>query len=345
MRTPRFDPLAVILGVVVSSALLSGCGQQAPPAENPPAATTATAPAATTDSSMTSSMTTTSATSDTASTTTPTSTSTSTTAQAAGTPCPNPPACGSHCSNHPFVPTDCLTTPYGPAKADVVIGNPVTSSNMLYCASGAYALCFFSGPPQPTGKNPAADKPLPCVLDGGIAKCTCQAYSAGPSFVDINAILNRGAYDQTVAACGADGSKCANIGTCGTDGKKPGCNSLRQAPVCQYVQNQNPSDPKVSLMPKADLVSTFSFAMGAEYQLGSTTCAAGKYAGCMTAPCFFKAGHTGSVTNGEPIECQCPVYDGPYQAGQSKQVCPIPPGDKATFVWSASNTVPASGGQ
>jgi hypothetical protein len=341
MKTLKWKQMTAVLGVVVSAAMLTACGQQTPPSENPPATTDA-APPATTDSSMTSSTTTTtSATSDTTSTTT----STSTSAQVAGTPCPNPPACGSHCSNYPFVPTDCLTTPYGPAKADVVIGNPVTSTNMLYCASGAYALCFFSGPPQPTGKNPAADKPLPCMLDGDVAKCTCQAYSAGPSFVDINGILNRGAYDQTIAACGADGSKCANIGTCGPDGKKPGCSSLPPAPVCQYVQNQNPSDPKVSLMPKADLVSTFSFAMDANYQLGSTSCAAGKYAGCMTAPCFFKAGHKSGVTNGEPIKCHCPVYDGPYQVGQSKQVCPIPPGDKATFVWSASNNVPASGGQ
>src|ERR1700720_1646963 len=91
-----------------------------------------------------------------------------------GTPCPNPPACGSTCSNTPFEPTNCWTTPYGPAPADVVISpggklGPVKSTNMLYCPAGSYALCFFSGPSTPTGKNcPASsncsNNRLPCVL-------------------------------------------------------------------------------------------------------------------------------------------------------------------------------------
>jgi hypothetical protein len=234
------------------------------------------------------------------------------------------------------VPTDCWTTQYGPAKADIIVGGS-KSTNMLYCNGGAYALCFFSGPPNPTGTNPA-NKPLPCVQEGNIAKCTCQAYTSGPYFVDINAILNRGAYFQTVNACGQDGSKCANMTNCGADGSMPGCTSQPQAPVCQYVKNQNPNNPNASLMPKADLVSTFSFAMDSNYKLGSTACN-GLYAGCMTAPCFFKAGHKSPPTDGEPIQCECPTYTGVNQVGQSNQSCSITGGGKATYVWSAGNSV------
>jgi hypothetical protein len=303
--------------VVVLAAVLVACGgrgQQTPPAEvTPPAATP------------------------------PATASTPVSTPAPGQPCPYPPSCGANCSNQPFVPTDCWTTPYGPAKADVVSGNPVKSPNMLYCDGGTYALCFFSGPLGKTGVNPA-NKPLPCVLDGDIAKCTCQAYTSGPYFVDITSILNRGAYDQTVAACGQDGSGCQNIENCWPDGKKPGCSKHKQAPVCQYVQNQNPNDPSTSLIPKADLISTFSFAMDGDYKLGSTSCN-GLYAGCMTAPCFRKPGQTSPPTNGEPVECHCPTYTGDYQIGQSNQTCSIAGGDKAAYTWSASNTVPAPSGQ
>src|ERR1700687_4593994 len=115
---------------------------------------------------------------------------------------PKPPPCGSGstCSTTPFVPTECWTTQYWPAPADVV----VKPSNMLYCSGGTYALCFFSGPPNATGHN-FANKPLPCTLKGNVADCTCQAYT-GSYFVDINGILNQGAYFQTVNACGQDGS-------------------------------------------------------------------------------------------------------------------------------------------
>jgi hypothetical protein len=323
MKTKELCRLAGFLGLVVSASLLTACGdhgpQQTAPAET--AATPSTAPAATSDTAA------------------PASTA------AAGNRCPYPPACGANCSNQPFVPTDCWTTSYGPAKADVVVGGPLKYPNMLYCDGGAYALCFFSGPPQPTGKDPKTNRPLPCVLDGDNANCTCQAYTSGPYFVDINAILNRGAYDQTVAACGHDGAKCANIFTCGADGRKDGCANLPQAPVCQYVKNQNPNDPKVSLIPKADLISTFSFAMGKAHPIGTSGPCNGPYAGCMTAPCFFKDGHKGSATDGEPVECKCPVYSGDYQVGQKDQACTIPPGDKATYVWSASNDVKPAGGK
>ena len=123
-------------------------------------------------------------------------------------------ASGHDCSNYPYHPTDCWTTPYGPAKADVIIPKPetktaMTSPNMLYCEGNTYALCFFSGPPTADGQVPSTNTALPCVLskDGKSANCTCQAYTSGPNFVDINGILNRGAYFETVNVCGTDGGE------------------------------------------------------------------------------------------------------------------------------------------
>jgi len=237
-----------------------------------------------------------------------------------------------------------MTTPYGPAKADIIVGdNPLDSTNFLYCNGGSYALCFFSGPPDATGNPNSGNRRLPCILDGDVAHCTCQVYTSGPYFVDINAILNLGAYYETVKRCGADGKRCANIHNCGQDGTQQGCDKWPQAPVCQYVKDQNPNDPTVSLMPKADLVSTFSFAMDDTYQIGSTSCNDGLYAGCMTAPCFFKTGANQPPADGDPIECECPTYTGDYQVGQFKQDCTIQSADGKSFVWSAANTVSPEG--
>jgi len=251
-------------------------------------------------------------------------------AAATGTLCRNPPPCGSqvNCSNTPFIPTDCWTTQYWPAQNDVV----VKASNMLRCNGGTYALCFFSGPPYATGKN-SANQPLPCTVKGNIADCTCQAYT-GPYFVDINGILNEGAYYQTVALCGQDGSGCANLANCGWDGQKSGCNPT-QAPVCQYITNQNRKNPAGSLIPAADLISAFSFAMDPDYGQGSTCCA-GKYAGCMTAPCAYGPNHVPPTRNGEHVQCQCPIADGNYQIGQSNQSCAIPQSGATSYAWSAS---------
>ena len=261
---------------------------------------------------------------------------------AAGVPCPTSPSCKdkAECSNYPFHPTECWTTKYGPAKADVV----TSPTNLLYCNGDAYALCFFSGPPNKTGINPK-NQPLPCVLKGGVANCTCQVYTSGANFVDINGILNRGAYFETVNACGAAGSGCQNMKTCGPEGTKEGCSSLKPAPVCQYVQNQNPKNPSVSLMPKADLISTFSTAMIKDHpqSIHPPDCT-GPYAGCMTAPCFFKPGHTGAPVKGETIQCECPVYNGTYQVGAAKQACTIPPNGTTQYVWSAANNVVSSAG-
>ncbi len=262
----------------------------------------------------------------------------------AGKPCPVPPPCGDHCSNYPYQPTDCWTTQYGPAKSDVVAG----LDNLLYCDGNTYALCFFSGPPSPTGKNPSSNNALPCVVskDGKSANCTCQAYTSGANYVDINGILNRGAYYETVSVCGHDGSKCRNLKNCGKDGKVPGCQDHPQAPICKYVKDQSPSNPKVSLMPKADLISTFSFAMDANYsQAPPTSCTKGLYLGCMTAPCKYGPKHKSPTTDGELVQCQCPAYDGVYQVGQPNQTCTIPSSGGKHYAWSASNAVTPGGGQ
>lgn len=271
--------------------------------------------------------------------------------QESNTPCINPPPCpGPDCSNYPYKPTDCWTTPYGPAKADVIVatepGGAIRSTNMLYCDGNTYALCFFSGPPTVTGTN-TGNNVLPCEVNekGDTANCTCQAYTSKPNFVDINGILNRGAYYATVNLCGPDGSGCRNIENCGPRGDKPGCLAHKEAPVCTYVKDQSPTNPQGSLMPKADLISTFSFAMSGKdgsYELGSTPCegsSAGPYAGCMTAPCFYGSGHKSPTQDGELVQCQCPIYSGDFQIGQSGQTCPISGSDGKTYVWSASNTV------
>lgn len=280
-------------------------------------------------------------------------------AQPAPLPPPPPPACpeccppstcGDSCPSYPFERTDCWTTTYGPAQANVIVGkSAVLSPNMLYCPSGAYALCFFSGPSTATG-NPGFDNPaLPCVLegDGDVANCTCEAFKTGPYYVDVNAIINLGVYYQTTSLeqCGPDGSGCKNMRDCDANGRGERCPD-RIAPVCAYVENQDPNDPTVSLVPGADLISTFSFAMSSTgaYTLASVPCDA-LYAGCMTAPCKFPAGVVRSaLADGGRVlvQCACPTYDGTFQVGQATDQCTPKPSDGKTYVWSAANTV--SGG-
>jgi hypothetical protein len=296
-------------------------------------------------------------------------------------PCP-PPCCGydcaGTCSNKPFEPTNCATTPHGPARANIVVGSSaLASTNMLFCPGGTtdkpkpYALCFFSGPLLPTGTatSVATNNKLSCLPDftTGIANCQCQVYNTGPYYVDINSILNLGAFWHTHKVCGADGGKCKNIAACDASGKQktncgtspcPPCTET-VAPVCEYVAAQ-PSDKDAALYPQSphasmaavDLVSTFSYAMsgpasaqpnaGYGYQLGSTPCTNnGIYAGCMTAPCTYPQGST--KADGSIVNCACPMWQGDYQIGQpaadlkAKMLCPIDAG----WVWSAANAVPA----
>ncbi len=186
-----------------------------------------------------------------------------------------------------------FTTAYGPAYADITLA----STNFLPCLGGPYALCYYSGP-----------SPETCTLtkNGKFADCLCFEIPFGVYFVDINAILNHKVYVDTVNQCGADGSLCQ---------------TLNSAPVCQAI-NQN------TLIPGADLYSTFSFDCVPTNGIGQTNCGTAPYAGCMTAPCFDDGSGSGLVT------CQCPIFSGPYQIGQTL------PADQCTLgddlVWSAA---------
>jgi len=154
-----------------------------------------------------------------------------------------------------------FTTAYGPAYADITLA----STNFLPCLGGPYALCYYSGP-----------SPETCTLtkNGKFADCLCFEIPFGVYFVDINAILNHKVYVDTVNQCGADGSLCQ---------------TLNSAPVCQAI-NQN------TLIPGADLYSTFSFDCVPTNGIGQTNCGTAPYAGCMTAPCFDDGSGSGLVT-------------------------------------------------
>lgn len=187
------------------------------------------------------------------------------------------------------------TTSYGPAYANILL----SSSNFVPCLGGPFALCYYSGP-----------QPDNCTLtaDGRFADCECFQITYGQYFVDINAILNYSVYQQTVAACGADGSQCQQ---------------LNSAPVCQSI-NQG------TLIPGSDMVSTFSFDCVPSNGIGQTNCGKSVYAGCMTAPCYGGE-HNGLIT------CQCPTYKGPFQVGENNQQCTL--GDE--LVWSAAYAPPS----
>jgi hypothetical protein len=189
-------------------------------------------------------------------------------------------------------------TNYGPAYRDT----NESASNFLPC-TGTYALCFSSGP-----------EPLPCELDesGRFASCKCTI-ETGLQFVTITSILNYDVYLETVAVCGADGSKCTT--------------QVDKAPVCRYIQEGK-------FIPGADVISDFSpQLMTAHTNAMKTTsstapitqCPKAPYAGCMTAPCQIR---------GDYAECSCPVFWGPFQLTQSDAQCQL----SDDLVWSASYT-------
>lgn len=182
-------------------------------------------------------------------------------------------------------------TSFGPAYADV----NTSPTQFLPCLGGPIALCYYSGP-----------EPIPCVptADGRFADCTCFEIPYGPYFVLLTAILNQQVYQETVAACGADGS---------------GCQTPNSAPVCAVINDNE-------LIPGADLISTFSFACVPDQGIGLTNCSPYPYAGCMTAPCYRDGDELGEVT------CRCPTWTGPYQVGQTGAQCVLPGG----LVWSAA---------
>ncbi|MFC6631850.1 hypothetical protein [Microbulbifer taiwanensis] len=200
-----------------------------------------------------------------------------------------------------FQVNDVMTTLFGPAWANIWL----EGENFLECSPPqgrdfSYALCYYSGPEDPTGQS--ADNPaLPCTLSpsGKLANCKCYKLSTDqvppkvPYFVDIHAILNKDIYLKTVEACGEDGSKCAPT-------------TSIEAPVCSSINSNQ-------LIPGADLVSVFSPVKKLDYFAGSTPCKS-LYAGCMTAPCY----DTGEKdANGKPlVDCSCPIFEGPFEIGQ-----------------------------
>ena len=231
----------------------------------------------------------------------------------APTPSATPPfAFSEFTKNKPFRLNTLPTTPYGPAWADILL----KPENFLECRGAPIALCYYSGPGPVTT----------CDLTPGqtLANCSCYEIPSGPPyFVDINAILNLDVYLATVIACGNDGSGCLPRGS-------------RTAPVCDAI-NKN------TLIPGADLISTFSHFLDQVMPISQTTCAnPALYAGCMTAPCK----RTGDIdpTTGLPIvQCACPTFTGPYQVGQALnqtgQQCVL----EDNLVWSAA-FAPLEGG-
>ena len=206
--------------------------------------------------------------------------------------------------NKPFKLNTLPTTPYGPPWADVLL----QKENFLECKGAAIALCYYSG----------AGPTTPCTFDGlGLANCTCYEIPSGQRyFVDINAILNLDVYLKTVETCGKDGSKCRPTGSV-------------DAPVCESINNN-------TLIPGADLVSTFSLYLEKQLPIDPTTCATpSAYAGCMTAPCK-RTGKTDPNTGLPLVQCGCPTFTGPYQVGQkvNQDQCVL----QGNYVWSAAYT-------
>lgn len=196
-------------------------------------------------------------------------------------------------------------TKFGPAYADIV----KKPENFLQCNGGPIALCYYSGP-----------EPETCTLteDGRFATCQCFEIPSGPYFVDIHAILNYGVYLKTVNTCGKQGQKCLG--------------EVNKAPVCQAINEGK-------LLPGADLISAFSFALVPEKGLGQTNCPADPnetavYAGCMTASCS-RTDEVGIVN------CTCPTFNGRFQVGQDipEAMCTL----GSDLVWSAAYSPKADG--
>ena len=202
----------------------------------------------------------------------------------------------------PFKLNTLPTTPYGPPWADILM----KTENFLECKGASIALCYYSGPGPTT----------PCTADGlGIANCTCYEIPGGQRYlVDINAILNRDVYLRTVAKCGKDGSRCRPTGSL-------------EAPVCEAINNN-------TLIPGADLISTFSLYLEKQIHIDPTTCATpAAYAGCMTAPCK-RTGKIDPKTGLPLVQCGCPIFTGPYQVGTAidQDQCVL----AGNYVWSAA---------
>lgn len=232
------------------------------------------------------------------------------------------PFCGDDCDNTPFCPTTCWTSSSGPAWGG---GGEGSTTNQLYCEKATYANCHFSGPPYPTGTN-QDNIPLPCRLsdDNRSASCKCEVFT-GPTIVNLTGIMNLGVYYETIAVCGEDGSKCQNMSNCPADGNNTCSGTV--APVCKYVLEQNPDDPSTSLIPGADLISTFGFEMQDDYPMGSTSCENLLVAGCMSAPCTYE---NGEISGSKYATCECLTsFQESFSLSQDNQQCDIGP----DYVW------------
>lgn len=208
------------------------------------------------------------------------------------------------------------------------------ASNFLACrleTTGPIALCYYSGVPGGSTDTPG------CVLSADKKTATCDCYKiskdspagATYSYVDINAILNKRVYLQTIAACGKDGSRCLNGTNVATNPR------MREAPVCTAIRNK-------TLFPGADVVSDYTPILSAQKGLTSYACPASGtgniYAGCMTAPC--QATDRTDPSTGLPlVSCQCPTFDGPNQVGNPliEDVANCSPDP---YVWSSAYTPP-----
>jgi len=204
--------------------------------------------------------------------------------------------------------------------------------NFLACRlsrTGPTALCFYSGVPGSPYFTPK------CTFSQAknAAECDCYKISAAEttySYVLITSILNKKVYDETVAACGADGKGCRNY-TLPGDPTKP------EAPVCDAIRNK-------TLFSGASIISDYSDKIPELANVegkGSTVCPTGGganlYAGCMTAPCK-RTGKTDKMTGLPIVKCTCPTYNGPNQVGNPQ----LPVGgyscSPTPFVWSSSYT-------
>ena len=227
---------------------------------------------------------------------------------------------------------DCKTTQTSSACAWADV--ELQASNFLACRlanTGPIALCYYSGVPGGSTDTPG------CVLSADKKSATCDCYKisqgspagATYSYVDINSILNKRVYLQTVAICGKDGSKCLNGANVTTTP------NLREAPVCNAIRNK-------TLFPGADVVSDYTPVLIPSKGVTSYDCptsgTSNIYAGCMTAPCHA-TDRTDPSTGLPLVSCECPTFDGLNQVGNPliEQVANCSPDP---YVWSSAYTPP-----
>ena len=180
---------------------------------------------------------------------------------------------------------------------------------------------------EPIGETLAE---LPFTGDQAVCLGHDQAAWSGPASTRgplITAILNKKVYEDTVSACGLDGSGGLNATNIGDP-------AYKEAPVCAAFRDK-------TLFPGADLYSDFSSILISTKGVTSASCptegGANLYAGCMTAPCT-NTGKTDPSTGLPLVKCTCPTYNGPNQVGNpqinSYSCSPTP------HVWSSAYSAP-----